>query len=115
MSRDPGLYLDDIVEACAAITRYVDGVSFEAFAANDEKRSATERQVFIIGEAASRLPETIRDEAPEVPWREIVGMRNILAHGYWRIEASELWDVAVREVPTLASSVQRMRSNAARR
>ncbi len=112
MSRDPGLYLDDISNACAALARYVEGVSFEAFALNDEKRAATERQVFIIGEAANRLPEVVRAAAPEVPWREIIGMRNILAHGYWRVEASELWDVAVHEAPALALVVARLQQKA---
>jgi uncharacterized protein with HEPN domain len=111
VSRDPALYLDDIEDAGSAIGRFVAGVSFDQFAANDEKRSAVERQVFIIGEAASRLPEAHRGRAPEVPWREIIGLRNILAHGYWRIEAAELWDVATREVPSLLASVRRLRAS----
>jgi len=57
VSRDPLLYVADIVAAGEAILRYTDGVTFTVFASNDEKRSAVERQVFIIGEAAARLPE----------------------------------------------------------
>ena len=99
MSRDALLYVADVVAAGDAILRYIDGVSFEAFAANDEKRAAVERQVFVIGEAAARLPDEWKQRRPEVPWRKIVGLRNLLAHGYWVIDAEELWDVARNKVP----------------
>ena len=99
MSRDALLYVADVVAAGDAILRYIDGVSFEAFAANDEKRAAVERQVFVIGEAAARLPDEWKHRRPEIPWRKIVGLRNLLAHGYWVIDAEELWDVARNKVP----------------
>lgn len=89
MSRDALLYVADVVDAGEAILRYTDGVTFEAFAANDEKRAAVERQVFVIGEAAARLPDEWKQRRPEVPWRKIVGLRNVLAHGYWAIDAEE--------------------------
>ena len=77
MSRDPLLYVADIVTAGEAILRYTDGVTFDDVASNDEKRSAVERQVFIIGEAAARLPEEWKLLRTEMPWRKIVGLRNL--------------------------------------
>lgn len=106
MSRDPLLYVADIVAAGEAILRYTDGVAFDDFASNDEKRSAVERQVFIIGEAAARLPEEWKRLRPEVPWRKIVGLRNLLAHGYWVIDAEELWDVARNKVPEFVGELR---------
>ena len=105
MSRDALLYVADVVAAGEAILRYTDGVTFEAFAANDEKRAAVERQVFVIGEAAARLPDEWRQRRPEVPWRKIVGLRNLLAHGYWAIDAEELWDMARNKVQRAFTSV----------
>ena len=67
MSRDALLYVADVVAAGEAILRYIEGVTFEAFAANDEKRAAVERQVFVIGEAAARLPDEWKQRRPEVP------------------------------------------------
>lgn len=90
MSRDARLYIADVVAAGEAILRYTDDVMFQAFAANDEKRAAVERQLFIIGEAAARLPDDWKQRLPEVPWRKIVGLRNLLAHGYWVIARSTL-------------------------
>jgi uncharacterized protein with HEPN domain len=80
VSRDPLLYVADIIAAGEAILRYTDGVTFDAFAASDEKRSAVERQVFIIGEAAARLPDQWKQERPQVPRRNIVALRSLLAH-----------------------------------
>lgn len=106
MSRDALLYIADVVAAGEAILRYIDGVTFEAFAANDEKRAAVERQVFVIGEAAARLPDEWKDRRPAVPWRKIIGLRNLLAHGYWSIDAEELWDVARHKVPEFVAELR---------
>ena len=107
MSRDALLYVVDIVAAGKAILRYIDGVTFEAFAANDEKRAAIERQVLVLGEAAARLPDDEwKQRRPEVPWRKIVGLRNLLAHGYWVIDAEELWDVAKNKVPEFVAELR---------
>ncbi len=106
MSRDALLYVADVVAAGEAILRYIDGVTFEAFVENDEKRAAVERQVFVIGEAASRLPEEWKLRRPGVPWRKIVGLRNLLAHGYWVIDVEELWDVARNKVPEFVAELR---------
>ena len=106
MSRDARLYVADVVAAGDSILRYIDGVTFEAFAANDEKRAAVERQVFVIGEAAARLPEEWKQRRPNVPWRKIIGLRNLLAHGYWVIDAEELWDVARNKVPEFVAELR---------
>jgi uncharacterized protein with HEPN domain len=106
VSRDAQLYVADMVAAGEAILRYIDGVTFEAFAANDEKRAAVERQVFVIGEAAARLADDWKQRRPAVPWRKIIGLRNLLAHGYWSIDAEELWDVARNKVPEFLTELR---------
>jgi uncharacterized protein with HEPN domain len=106
VSRDPLLYVEDIVTPGAAILRYTDGMTLDAFAANDEKRAAVERQVFVIGEAAARLPDDWKARRPAVPWRKIVGLRNLLAHGYWVIDPEELWDVARNKVPEFIAELR---------
>lgn len=106
MSRDQLLYVADMVAASEAVLRYIEGVTFDAFAGNDEKRAAVERQLFVIGEAAARMSPEWKDARPAVPRRQIVGMRNLLAHGYWVIGAEELWDIARTKVPEFLEALR---------
>ncbi len=103
--RDPKERLQDILEAIAAIDRY-----------RDRDRSAFEQdellQVWflwhlqIIGEAARRLPEKVRHLAPDIPWHKIIGMRNVLVHGYFAIDLDVVWDAVQRDVPLLRHAVE---------
>ena len=105
--RDPRERLRDILEAISAIERHgnCDRMTFE----NDELRQGWfVRHLQIIGEAAQALPEEIRALAPEIPWREIVGMRNVLVHGYFEIDADIVWDAAKRDLPPLKAAVERL-------
>lgn len=59
----------------------------------------------IIGEAARALPEDIRKMAPDIPWPKIIGMRNILVHGYFEIDTDTVWDAVREDVPALKPAV----------
>jgi uncharacterized protein with HEPN domain len=106
MSREARERLEDMLSAADAIRRFVEGVTFEEYAANDEKRFAIERLVFVIGEAAARMPSSLRRDDSPVPWHSVIGLRNILAHGYWTVEDEEIWEVATNHVPELAAHVR---------
>lgn len=66
------------------------------------------RHLQIIGEASRTLPEDVRALAPEVPWSNIVGMRNILVHGYFDIDTDIVWNAAMRDVPSIKPAVERL-------
>lgn len=66
------------------------------------------RHLQIIGEASRTLPEDVRSLAPEIPWSNIVGMRNILVHGYFDIDTDIVWDAATRDVPAIKPAMERM-------
>ena len=72
--RNYRLYLKDIFEAMVAAQAFVEGMSFDAFVADDKTASAVVRKLEIIGEAAKNVPETIRREYPQVPWQQMAGM-----------------------------------------
>jgi uncharacterized protein with HEPN domain len=106
--RREDLYLNDIVEAADHISTFIAGVDFEAFEKSEMMRSAVVQKLAIIGEAAARLPESLKKLHPEVPWPQIVAFRNILIHAYFGIDWEEAWRSARKRCPILREQVHRI-------
>ena len=94
-------YLADILDAAKAIQRFIAGVSVEQFKANEEKYEAVNRKFEIIGEAARRLSSEARNQFPEIPWKLVTAMRNILIHDYDDVDLDVVWETAQRNLPEL--------------
>ena len=105
--RDPRERLRDILEAIAAIERYRDRDKL-AFASDELLQAWFLRHLQIIGEAARALPDDVRSMAPGVPWPRIIGMRNILVHGYFAIDTEIVWEAATRDVPKMKPAIERL-------
>lgn len=108
MPRDSRLYLDDILDAIHQIQSYVEGLTEAAFAADRKTQDAVIRNLEIIGEAAGKLPAEIRDAAPEIDWRKITGLRNILIHEYFGINLPIVWDLVKNKLTPLESACRRL-------
>jgi uncharacterized protein with HEPN domain len=104
--RDWRLYADDILEACGKVRRYVAGMTYDVFAADDLTRDAVIRNIEIIGEAAGKLPKEVTARAPQIPWRLIGDMRNVLAHAYFGVSLKVVWDTATTQIDELEKSVR---------
>lgn len=104
--RDWRLYADDIIEACGKVRRFVAGMTYDAFAADELKRDAVIRNLEVIGEAAGNLPGEVRARAPEIPWRLICDMRNVLAHAYFGVSLKIVWDTATTQIDELEKAVR---------
>jgi len=105
-TRDWRLFADDVVEACTKIRRFVADMTFDAFVADERTYDAVIRNLEVIGEAAKNLPEDVLSRAPEVEWRKIRGMRDILAHGYFSLDAKVVWDTATTKLDVLERAVR---------
>ena len=106
--RDVQLYLNDILSSISNIDLFVKGVSKVSFKRNIEKQSAVARQLEIIGEAVKNLPEDVRRLCPEIPWKDIAGLRDVMIHSYHRVDVEKIWNVIDKDLPPLKESIKRI-------
>jgi uncharacterized protein with HEPN domain len=83
MSRDPSLYLEEILAAADAVASYISGLDYERFLHDRKTQDAVLRNLIVIGEAVKRLPSALTIQETEVEWRRIAGMRDMLVHQYF--------------------------------
>lgn len=105
-ARDRRLYVEDMLEFSERAIRYAVGLNLEALLQDTMRYDAILRNIELIGEAATRLGPEERALAPEVPWREIIGTRNRVAHGYLGISPTTVWDIVTVELPALRPLLQ---------
>jgi uncharacterized protein with HEPN domain len=101
-------YLWDMREAARDISKFVRGVSYAKFEKNNIIRYAIERQLLVIGEAAAHVSEGFREKHPEIPWAQIIGQRNVLAHEYGEILVERIWLAATKSVPELFKELNKL-------
>ncbi len=105
MSRNYNLYLQDIMEAADRIASYVEGVTRSAFEADQMRIDAVIRNLGIIGEAVKKIPDSIRERYPSIPWHNIAGLRNRVT---LNVDMDVIWDVVQSKLPPLRMQIQRL-------
>jgi uncharacterized protein with HEPN domain len=108
MRRDFRLYLDDILEAIHQIRTYLADQNEEAFTKDRKTQDAVIRNLAIISKAAGNLSEQIQKGEPEIDWRKIIGLRNILIHEYFGINLPIVWDVVQNKLGPLETVCRRL-------
>ena len=108
MPKSHELYLEDIRTSIEKIEEYTERVSFKEFSENSLLVDATVRNLEIIGEAVKKLPSAITAGRPEIEWKKIAGLRDILIHAYFGVDVRIIWDIVVHKLPGLKTSVNQM-------
>ena len=101
MKRDIRLRIQDILENMQNAEQFVGSMSFEEFCGDMKTSYAVVRCLEIVGEATKHIPEAIRRKHPEIPWKEMAGMRDSVSHEYFGVDLEVVWLVVRKEIPRL--------------
>jgi uncharacterized protein with HEPN domain len=94
-------YLQDMLDACVKATIFIANMSPEEFEGDEKTQFAVIRALEIIGEASKKIPQTFKDENPDIPWRSIAGMRDKMIHDYIGINQAVVWNTVIEDLPPL--------------
>ncbi|MFA5249571.1 MAG: DUF86 domain-containing protein [Candidatus Paceibacterota bacterium] len=105
MRKNQKILLSDIFECIVLIEEYAGGSSKEEFLADIETQDAVLRRLEIIGEAAKKLSDDLKRDHPEIPWKNICGMRDIITHDYFGINLERVWNTVQGDLPDLKEKI----------
>lgn len=108
MSRDYRVYLEDIAQAIEKINSYTSKLTSGQFSEDSKTIDAVIRNLEIIGEATKKIPENVRSKYPDVDWKKIAGLRDILIHEYFGIDIEIIWDIMKNKLPFFRKQVERL-------
>ena len=106
--RDYKLYLSDIRDAIIKIQNYIQGHNLESLMGDEKTYDSILLNFLIIGEAAVKIPDEIKNEHVEIDWRGMIGMRNIIAHGYFKIDPGIILGSIEKDLPTLLNAIVKL-------
>ena|SRR3989338_1638868 len=107
----PTVYLNDILESIEKIENYLDGLTAMSFENNSAMQDAVMRRLEIIGEAVKHLPEEMKNIYPNILWKDIAGMRDVLIHEYAGVQIERVWRTAKDDLPSLKQAVLELTKN----
>jgi len=108
MQREPSVSLEDILSAAVKIEKFTRGISYDDFVDNDLISDAVIKNILVIGEATKNITIEIKKMNPEVEWRKMAGMRDVMIHGYFSVNYRIVWDVVQNKIPPLRQQVEQL-------
>jgi uncharacterized protein with HEPN domain len=109
MKRDAKLFIEDILESIKSIEEYSKGMNKEKLESSRLRQNAIIREIEIIGEAVKNIPDSIKSKHKEIEWRKISGMRDIIIHGYFRVDLNAIWNVVEKDLPILKKQIEKLK------
>ena len=106
--RDYRLFIEDILESMSMIGEYIEDMDYHHFLVDRKTIDAVIRNLEIIGEAARNIPEEIRNVYPAVPWKKMIGLRNIAIHAYFGIDLEIVWRIVSTNIPDAKTEITKL-------
>jgi uncharacterized protein with HEPN domain len=107
-SREYGDYIQDILDSIDAIEEFVRESQFKNFSKDKKTIYAVVRGIEIIGEATKHIPASIRNKYPEIPWKDMSGMRDKVIHEYFGVDLKVVWNAAKQELPPIKPLIKKV-------
>jgi len=104
--RTSKIYFEDIITFIKRIESYIQDLNFENFRENQLVIDAVIRNLVLIGEASKNLSSETRKKFSNAPWSEMIGLRNLATHGYFKIDLTIIWDIITKDIPENKQSIQ---------
>ncbi len=106
MKRDVSLYIQDILQNMGDAEEFVQGMSYAQFVADKKTFNAVVRAIEVVGEASKHIPDNLRRQYPDLPWKEMAGMRDKVIHMYFAVDHEAVWLVVQERIPTLKRLIE---------
>jgi uncharacterized protein with HEPN domain len=107
--REWRFYVDDMILFAEKVQRYTQNLDQASFIKSEPYYDATLRNLELIGEAATNIPQDIKTNNPEIPWRQIIATRNRIIHGYLGIDNDIIWSIITEEIPSLITALKNLK------
>lgn len=101
MKRTYRMFFEDIHDSIRKVRKYTDEMPFSDFTHDEKTIDAVVRNLEILGEASKNIPEDLRKKHPNIPWKQMMGLRNLVAHEYFGIDYEILWQIVKKDIPKL--------------